>query len=190
MRIGIDIDGVLTDIEKWQFEVGSKYLGKYIKNPNEYNIRDIFEISSELENKFWDDLFLEYIKTESPRRYASEVINKLKEEKNEIYILTARYLEDGNTGEGSKIRNIVTTWLNENGIYFDELIFTPEHKLQACKKYCIDIMIEDNPDNVNDISNIIPVMCFNAHYNEKCIGKNIFRVYSWYDLFEKIKNLI
>ena len=26
MRIGIDIDGVLTDFEKWQLDYGSKYL--------------------------------------------------------------------------------------------------------------------------------------------------------------------
>lgn len=32
MRIGIDIDGVLTDIEKWQLDYGSKfYFEKYGK---------------------------------------------------------------------------------------------------------------------------------------------------------------
>lgn len=33
MRIGIDIDidGVLTDFEKWQLEVGSKFFIKYNK---------------------------------------------------------------------------------------------------------------------------------------------------------------
>ena len=29
MRIGIDIDGVLTDFEKWQLEFGSKFFIKY-----------------------------------------------------------------------------------------------------------------------------------------------------------------
>ena len=29
MKIGIDIDGVLTDFEKWQLEVGSKFFIKY-----------------------------------------------------------------------------------------------------------------------------------------------------------------
>ena len=31
MRIGIDIDGVLTDFEKWQLDYGSKYFLKYNK---------------------------------------------------------------------------------------------------------------------------------------------------------------
>lgn len=36
MRIGIDIDGVLTDIEQWQLDYGSKfYFEKYNKQINE-----------------------------------------------------------------------------------------------------------------------------------------------------------
>lgn len=35
MRIGIDIDGVLTDIEQWQLDYGSKfYFEKYVRNIN------------------------------------------------------------------------------------------------------------------------------------------------------------
>ena len=30
MRIGIDIDGVLTDIEQWQIDCGSKYFNKEV----------------------------------------------------------------------------------------------------------------------------------------------------------------
>lgn len=39
MRIGIDIDGVLTDIEQWQLDFGGKYFsvfGKSVANKNEY----------------------------------------------------------------------------------------------------------------------------------------------------------
>ena len=43
MRIGIDIDGVLTDFEKWQLDYGSKYFLKYkfngILNTSLYTIR-------------------------------------------------------------------------------------------------------------------------------------------------------
>lgn len=31
MRIGIDIDGVLTDIEQWQLDVGGKFFQNLIK---------------------------------------------------------------------------------------------------------------------------------------------------------------
>jgi uncharacterized HAD superfamily protein len=53
----------------------------------------------------------------------------------------------------------------------------------------IDIMIEDKEDNIKKISTKIPVITFNADYNEKIIGKNIFRCYSWYGIYEKISNI-
>lgn len=45
MRIGIDIDGVLTDFEKWQLEFGSKFFIKYNKNivnPDGYDSATVF----------------------------------------------------------------------------------------------------------------------------------------------------
>lgn len=45
MKIGIDIDGVLTDVEQWQLDYGSKVFfeqyKKSISNSNGYNIQDI-----------------------------------------------------------------------------------------------------------------------------------------------------
>lgn len=45
MKIGIDIDGVLTDFEKWQLDVGSKFFLKHNKNtvvPNGYDSDVVF----------------------------------------------------------------------------------------------------------------------------------------------------
>ena len=57
--------------------------------------------------------------------------------------------------------------------------------------YCvgnyIELMIEDAPKNVREISSKIPVLCFNNNYNAKVEGENITRVYSWYDVYNKIK---
>ena len=50
-------------------------------------------------------------------------------------------------------------------------------------------MIEDKPENVDKISKDIPVICFNVEYNKKCEGKNIYRAYSWYDVYNKIKEI-
>lgn len=36
MKIGIDIDGVLTDIERWQLDYGSKYFYKFGKSIEDY----------------------------------------------------------------------------------------------------------------------------------------------------------
>lgn len=189
MRIGIDIDGVLTDIEQWQLDVGGKFFSKFNKsviNKDGYEITEIFNVSNELDSQFWDEYLYEYVTKEPSRKYASEVIKKLKDDGNEIYIVTARYLTDRNTADGKRMREIVVNWLKEQNIYYDEIIFSPEDKKENCKKYNIDIMIEDKVDNINKISSIIPVICFHAGYNRECKGNNIYRVYNWYDIYNLI----
>ena len=189
MRIGIDIDGVLTDIEQWQLDVGGKFFSKYDKsvvNNEGYEISEIFDISNELDDEFWNEYLYEYVTKEPSRKYASEVIKKLKDDGNEIYIVTARYLTDRDTDDGKRMRKIVVNWLKEQNIYYDEIIFSPEDKKENCKKYNIDIMIEDKVDNINKISSIIPVICFHAGYNKECKGNNIYRVYNWYDIYNLI----
>lgn len=189
MRIGIDIDGVLTDFEQWQLDVGGKFFSKFNKgvvNKDGYEITEIFNVSDDLDNQFWNEYLYEYVTKEPSRKYASEVIKKLKEDGNEIYIVTARYLTDRNIEDGEKMRKIVVNWLAEQKIDYDEIIFSPEDKKENCKKYNIDIMIEDKVDNINKISSIIPVICFHAGYNKECKGKNIYRVYTWYDIYNLI----
>ena len=189
MRIGIDIDGVLTDIEQWQLDVGGKFFSRFNKsvlNKDGYEITKIFNVSDELDSQFWNEYLYEYVTKEPSRKYASEVIKKLKDDGNEIYIVTARYLTERNNEDGEKMRKIVVNWLAEQKIDYDEIIFSPEDKKENCKKYNIDIMIEDKVDNINKISSIIPVICFHAGYNNECKGKNIYRVYNWYDIYNLI----
>ena len=119
------------------------------------------------------------------RRFASEIINKLKDEGNEIYIITARHGEERISTE--EIQSITKNWLEENGVIYDKLIFSPEDKLETCLNNKIDIMVEDKPANINKISTKIPVVCFHSGYNEDCHGDNIYTAYSWYDVYHKIK---
>ena len=80
--------------------------------------------------------------------------------------------------------NIVEEWLKYNKIYYDKLIFSKE-KLEICKKYNINIMIEDKKENINSISKSIPVICFHENHNKELKSKNIYRAYSWYDVYYK-----
>ncbi len=190
MRIGIDIDGVLTDIEQWQLDVGGKFFSKYNKtvvNKDGYEIAEIFNISEELDDQFWNEYLYEYATKEPARKYTSEVIKKLKEDGNEIYIVTARYLTNRDTDEGKQMRKIVLNWLKEQNIDYDKIIFSQDDKRENCLKNNIDVMIEDKAENIISISEIIPVICFHAGYNKECNGKNIYRAYNWYDIYSLIK---
>ena len=173
MKIGIDIDGVLTDFEKWQLDYGSKYFLKYNKNivnPDGYDSDTVFNVTNEMDSEFWKEYLYDYAVNEPARKFSGEVIDKLKEKEFEIYIITARFLTDKDTHEGERMRNIVKNWLKQNNIHYDKIIFTPEDKLE----------------NINNISKEIPVVCFNASYNKSCTSDNIYRAYSWYDVYYNI----
>ena len=197
MKIGIDIDGVLTDIEQWQIDFGSKFCHENynigINNPKGYKIDEIFGISRQYDDLFWEKYDKEYFANIELRRFANEVIKLLKEDGYVIYIITAR----GNPLSDSikfmskeEIEKITINWLKQNDICYDKIIFSEEDKLDICLNNNIDIMIEDKVDNINKISTKIPVICFNAGYNEKCKGENIYRAYSWYDIYHILKNKI
>lgn len=106
MRIGIDIDGVLTDIEQWQLDIGSKKIfenyNKEIVDAKGYDLKEIFNIEENLDNEFWREYLLDYAKNEPARKHSDEVTNKLKEDGNEIYIITARFLTDKDNENGKK----------------------------------------------------------------------------------------
>lgn len=196
MNIGIDIDGVLTDIEQWQLDYGSKFYyenyNKEILNNEGYETTDIFGVDSKLDDAFWSKYFKDYSINVDVRKFASEVINKLKDDGHKIFIITARGSFLSHSAEVMSIkenRKIVLKWLKQNQINYDEIIFSPEDKLNICLDNNIDIMIEDKVDNINKISTKIPVICFHAGYNKKCNGNNIIRCYSWYDIYSKINKM-
>lgn len=196
MKIGIDIDGVLTDIERWQLDYGSKYyyltLNKSIINYKGYETIDVFGVTKEEDNIFWNKYFKEYSKNVACRKFADEIISQLKQDGYEIYIITARCngLDRPNSAMSiAECKKIVLDWLKSNHIIYDKIIFSNENKLDECIKNKIDIMIEDSPTNINMISSKIPVICFNANYNEKCTGNNIIRCYSWYNIYDEIRKM-
>ena len=196
MRIGIDIDGVLTDVERWQLDYGSKfYYERYQKEIVDfegYDTNQIFNVDDKLDEEFWREYFKEYSLNVEARKFANEVIDKLKQDRHQIYIITARGSFLSHSADVMSIeenQQIVLNWLKNNHINYDKIIFSPEDKLDICKENNIDLMIEDKVDNINKISKIIPVICFHAGYNKDCKNSNIIRCYSWYDIYSKINKL-
>lgn len=190
MRIGIDIDGVLTDIERFIADYGTKYC---IENNLQINIKEgeydefkTFNWTEEQGIKFWNEYIVYYATKYPARDFAAEVIKKLKEEGHEIYIVTARNDYGVPKEYNGKMRDFVTQWLKNNNIYYDKIIYTEESKLPYCVGNYIEVMIEDWDKNVKEISTKIPVLCFDCGYNKNVEGKNITRVYSWYDIYSKI----
>lgn len=196
MRIGIDIDGVLTNMEQYLVDHLTKYCVENNINFNigisSYQVFKSFNITSEQEDGFWNEYIEDYAINEKARPFSSEVIKKLKDDGNEIYIITARWKTNEDTAYGKKMREIVKDWLIRNDIVYDKLIFSKaqnERKSQEIIENGIDLMIEDNPNNINELSKIVPIICYNAEYNRECVGDKITRCYSWYDVYRTIQDI-
>ena len=191
MRIGVDIDGVLTDIERFIIDYGSKFcienkLSLDLTKGIKYDESKTFNWRDEQTIEFWNKYIIHYFKNYPSRDFAKEVIKMLKEEGNEIYIVTARNEYGLPMEYKDEVKNITEQWLKEKEINYDKIIYTSGSKLPYCVGNYIEIMIEDSPQNISNLSPKIPVICFNNIYNENVQGENIIRAYSWYDVYNKI----
>ena len=90
MNIGIDIDGVLTNDDDYVMDATSKYIFEHnlegFEDPYQYEYHK-FNWTREILDDYRKVYFWDYIQKEPARKYASEVIRKLKEEGNHIYII-------------------------------------------------------------------------------------------------------
>ena len=194
MNIGIDIDGVLTDIEKFMVDYGTKFCleeGLEIKIKQiDYSEKITYGLTQEQADRFWERYFSGYVIKEPHRKFAPDVINKLREQGNKIYIITARD-EYGLTEEYyGKMQQLTKEWLINQNISYDKLIFArDEEKISQCLENNIDVMIEDSPRNINDISRKVKVIKYDCKYNENIEGPNIITAYSWYHIYDIINKL-
>ena len=111
-------------------------------------------------------------------------IKKLKDEGNNIYLITSRNFLVSKTDTGNGKIDITKKWLENNDICYDKLVFSPHDKIPDIKKLNVDIMIEDSPINIESISKIIPVIAFDTRYNKDTKSK--YRCYSWYDIYKTL----
>lgn len=192
MRIGVDIDGVLNDVAEWHFAYGSKFCLEHGINrgfdPTKYYMEEQFFLTAEENREFWRQYIFDLLIAISPRPFASEVIHRLRQDGHEIIILTARdnqYLTHQYDGMSDFY---VKMWLSKYNIEYDDIILGSSNKREKCLMGKFDLMIEDKASNVEKISKIIPVFVFDAPYNQGFTSKNVFRVYSWYQIYQEIIN--
>lgn len=192
MKIGIDIDGVLNSQYNFCIDYGTKFcqeIGKYnLVNAEAIDTTDMFLWGDETAHQFWNKYRKDLVINLPAKPFAQEVIQKFKEENNEIYIITARKNNDDWFSETLKndVEGITRMWLNNNKIYYDEIFFDVKNKGKFCKENGIDFMIEDDPKNIKELINNTNVMIFDYPYNRSKEFEKLIRVYSWYDIYVKI----
>ena len=90
MNIGIDADGVLTDMSAYICEYGEKYFNRKPSNLDGYSTAEIFGCSDKDEFRFGLRYFFTYCKKWPPRKNCSAVISKLNDDGHQLYEITAR----------------------------------------------------------------------------------------------------
>lgn len=202
MRIGIDIDGVLTDFETYWTERATKYLyehGREVKYFHCYDLDIAFGFRKSKEsiwedserdayNKFMDELFIDYDKHCHVRYTAKEVVDKLKELGHEIVIVTRRH-HSYHWFNSDDARNKVKSFLDNNGIAYDYILFAEKNKKDDCEALKIDVMLDDNPYVFDELRETgVTTVCFSTNYNEDKEYAD-YRVYSWYEFLYLIENM-
>lgn len=202
MNIGIDVDGVLVDMEGYQLKYGkiyfSKVHGKDVVNPKAFDIEQIFDCTHAEREKFWQKYIWAYCLKEPPLKNAPEIISKLHNDGHRIFLITGRAHTTESGVTGKLFRWMLKHWLKKNHIYYDEIVFCSEKdsstdKLDACMDKKIDVMIDDKPENLLALADRIKVICYPAVWNEDVESDAFIRVSDWADIYEKIgtgQNLI
>lgn len=190
MRIGIDIDNVISNFNEMLLEAylmhDKELRNTGIINPNAKYIRTgMFDWSNEEELSFYKDNIEGIAKKLKVKEKAKEYIDRLHNDGHLIYIITGR-----DNGEYSEPYNMTKKWLDENNIYYDNLILTDAYDMHAksleCLKNDIDIMIDDSVRICSDlITSGITTILMDTPYNRKI---NIKRVKNWEEFYEFVSS--
>lgn len=192
MNIGIDIDGVLMDDDTYRIDTMTKYcyennLGN-LDNPYKYESKCNW--SEEIKEDYRQKYYFEYVKNMPAKKFAAEIIEKLHNEGNKIVIITGRYKTQEDSKIGQRMRDYTVQWLKNNNIIYDEICYAHCPKTKEIQEKYIDLMIDDSPEILKEIIKYTKVLCFDNRYNMNLQYDNMIRVYSWYDIYIKIKELV
>ena len=191
ITIGIDLDDTISSSN----EMFIKYAKLYNKE-KKINFK-IDETQWDLDKSFgWNDnnykeFCKQYLRTllnEAEIKYnAAEKINKLKNEGYKIIIITSR-----NEKELNDMYSFTEKWLKNHNINYDKLIINSLQKKEECLKNKVNIFIDNNIKNCMNVYKKlqIPVFLFDGLYNTNDKYSNIERVYSWDEIYLKIKNIV
>lgn len=193
MNIGIDIDDTISETFETLLPYSQKYTIEDLKREANINLRGdlsnhfyIVYVNGWNEQEavqFWEKYYAEILRNLNIKKFAAEVINKLKEEGHNIYLITARW-----DMRVDNVKEITRKWLENNNVKYDELILNASDKLKIAREKNIDIFIDDSFNNCKSIKDGInsKVYLMNTKMNETLNDDNIKRVYSWPEVYSLI----
>ena len=190
MKIGIDIDNVISNFNDTlltEYLLHDKELrNSGIINKNaDYIRKEMFDWNENEETNFYKNNIERIAKKLGVIEGAKEYIDKLHDDGHIICIITGR-----DNGEYTEPYNMTKKWLEDNNIYYDDLILTDAYdkhaKTKQCLEHNIDIMIDDSVSICSDcVENGITTILMDTPYNRY---SNIQRVKSWKEFYRYVLN--
>ena len=195
MNIGIDIDDTIS----MTFENAVKYAEVYVRDvlkrepiidmskvKDHYYIRDMYGLTTDEADKFWDDYYVRIIENVKPKPFSVEIINKLRDEGNRIIIITARWSRNGISAF-----DISKKWLDEYGIKYDKIYTDIEVKDEIAVNEKIDLFIDDSFNQCKVVTKSgIKSYLFDSETNRHIVpDQHIERVLSWEEIYNKTKRM-
>lgn len=188
MKIAIDINGVINDMDQLTLAYASEFAfrrNKKLRNANAFLIRRMTTLSEKDINDFkctYRPLFLQTVKV---RPFVVQVIDQLRNQGHTIYLMTN--CTESSKKYGAQSKDDIIRWLIRHGVHYDKLIFT-NHKELACVDYRVQLLIDDNPLLFPLIKEGCYCFCYETRYNRFYYQNNVIHVHSWYDILEKIEH--
>lgn len=190
MKIGIDIDNVISNFNDTlltEYLLHDKELrNSGIINKNaDYIRKEMFDWNENEETNFYKNNIERIAKKLGVIEGAKEYIDKLHDDGHIICIITGR-----DNGEYTEPYNMTKKWLEDNNIYYDDLILTDAYdkhaKTKQCLEHNIDIMIDDSVSICSDcVENGITTILMDTPYNRY---SDIQRVKSWKEFYRYVLN--
>lgn len=183
MRIGVDIDGVISDSYPYWLQELNLHYGKNITVITDYDMHLVFDVPSDDMNNFFVGNVERLLMMPKPVSGAKEGIETLLREGHEVIYVTARTPEQ---------KDITVRWLTMNGIphEHERVLFSGfKSKVDLIKQWGIEVFIEDYQVNARAIAESgVPVLLLNASYNiEKQLSMGITRCQSWNEIIEGMR---
>lgn len=182
MRIGVDIDGVVSDSYPFWLTELNLHFGKNIKVIDDYEMHLAFDVTRDAMNDFFVSNAEHLLITPKPITGAKEGIETLLRQGHEVIYITARTSEE---------RDVTVRWLTMCGIPYEHehVLFAGfSSKLELVKHWKIEVFIEDYQVNAKLIAESgVPVFLLNASYNQQELSTGITRCQSWDEILEGIQ---
>lgn len=184
MRIGIDIDDVITET----YQSIKNYIDEYDKNGELSNyMEDVMrgDMTTPTIKKFFADNCIAIFGNAKMKEHANEVIRRLLENGHEVYIISSR-------GEirfkGSE--DLTLNYFKANNIPYTKILWNSFDKAQFCKDNHIDVMVDDSAKYCVEIANQnMNSILFTSEVN-RSIDVPVPRVNNWLELEHMLNNLI